>query len=422
MIELFLITTEMLLANLFLWDRCAKRRYSVVTTVAVYILFRVLLGGWAWLIDSVYHDGPLTILAGFLYIVPIFFLYDTRLLKLINIFFFLWIYSFSLYSISYFASLFFPIDYTMRAFLLVQTGLYAVSFHYYYRYMIPKYAYMIDYISESDELWFTLLSMLWFLVLFLIYTVFTTAWYLLSRIIVIMLFLIVVTISSRLIYNLVLAKIQMYQLEVRLSHQIGQYNEAKNHLLEIRKLSHDINKYNAVIQYAIKEKNYEYLEEFSSAAFENLYPQNELPDTGNETLDALLYDLSHQCEQKDIRLEMTLDSSVYRGIRVEALDLTTVLGNLFENAIEACELIEEPEQRWITVNVKRSSTMVHMTIANASNHRKKNNRHGFKQLLPEQLGLANVERTVKKLGGVMNREKQENSYVVTLAIANRNQE
>jgi hypothetical protein len=102
MIELFVISTQMLLANLFLWNRCAPRRYSIVTTIGIYAFFRLILVGAGELLNSLYLDAPLIIFAGFLYIIPIFFLYETKLLKMINIFFFLWIYTFSLYSISYF--------------------------------------------------------------------------------------------------------------------------------------------------------------------------------------------------------------------------------------------------------------------------------------------------------------------------------
>lgn len=419
MIELFLISTQMLLANLFLWDRCAPRRYSIGITVLVYAFFRLIVLGVGELINILYIDAPSIIFAGFLYIIPIFFLYETKLLKMINIFFFLWIYTFSLYSVSFFFSRLFQESQQMTVFLGIQTLLYVMTYYYYYAYVIPKYSYMIDYISDIDERWFTLLSFMWFAVLFLTYLSFTTDYFLILRILVVLLFLMIVMISSKLIYNLVLVRVQMTQLKTRLAHKVGQYNAAREHLSEIRKLAHDINKYNAVIQYALKEKKYDYLEEFSSAAFERLKPGRELPDTGNETFDALLYDLSQQCETKQIKLELTLSMDIHHAIQLTPLDLTTILGNLFENAVEACELLEEAESRWITFSASLKNSMLHFRLANAAGKDQKKNRTGFKQLLPKHLGLISVESTVKKKGGAMERKAKDNCYIVTLVLANR---
>lgn len=422
MIELFVISTQMLLANLFLWNRCAPRRYSIVTTIGIYAFFRLILVGAGELLNSLYLDAPLIIFAGFLYIIPIFFLYETKLLKMINIFFFLWIYTFSLYSISYFFSLLYPVGQQLTIFLVAQSSLYVLTYYYYYVYVIPKYSYMIDYISKIDERYFTLLSFMWFAVLFFLYISSTTALFPVLRIAVVLLFLMIVTISSKLIYNLVLVRVQMTQLEVRLSHKVGQYNAARNHLNELRKLSHDINKYNAVIQYALKEKKYDYLEEFSSAAFERLKPEHELPDTGNETFDALVYDLTQQCLAKQIALDLNLDLALHHAIEIPPLDLTTILGNLFENAVEACELVDVTDRRWIRLEASLQKNMLRFKLSNASNGAHKENRKGFKQFLPRQLGLLSVESTVKKNGGIMQRQSDQTYYVVTLALANTKQQ
>lgn len=421
MIELFLISTEMLFVNLFLWNRCGKRRYSIFITILVYSLFRISLTVGGYFFENVYANGPFVILSGFLYIFPTFFLYETRLLKLINIFFFLWIYTFSLYAISFFSSLLLPSEISMQGFLLIQTLLYLLTFRYYYVYLIPKYTYTIDHISKFDEGWSTFLSVMWFLILFLIYSVFTLPNFGLSRLLVFVLLLLEIIITSRLIYNLVVTRIQMHQLEARLTHQMGRYDEAQRYLYELRQLSHDINKYNAVIQYALQEKKYDYLEEFYSSAFGRLNAREDLLNTGNETLDALLYSLSLQCENKKISLTLELDPTIEKAVKISPLDLTTVLGNLFENAVEACELIDQQAERWIKVVLYLENQLLHVEVTNASYKLKKDNRQGFKKLLPKHTGLANVERTVKELGGVMKHQQIDKTYQASLAVTNRNQ-
>ncbi|MBO1306459.1 GHKL domain-containing protein [Enterococcus sp. 669A] len=423
MVELVLISTEMLLANLFLWDRCAKRRHSVAATVLCYVLFRLFLIFVGNVLKSIvgtpYESGPLVILSGFLYIIPIFFLYETRILKLVNIFFFLWTYTFSLYSISYFTSLFFTAGRQMTIFAATQTLLYALTFYYYYSYFIPKYSYMIDHISEQDERWFSALSVSWFFVLFALYMAFAAPNLVGMPVFVFFLFLGIVALSSRLIYNLVITRNQMLQLELRFDHQLAQYQDQKRHAAEIRKLSHDINKYNSVIQYALKEKNYEYLAEFCDSAFETLRLRPAFQETGNETLDALIYHLVNQCSEKGIELTLDLDPALTGSIEIAPLSLTTILGNLFENAVEACELMPE-DQRWINVTIRPDGARVHTVIKNSCNQLEKNNRQGMKRLLPKHIGTTLVEQTVKKIGGMVKYQREENQYEVVLILANRN--
>lgn len=423
MYGLFIISTEMLLANLFLWDRCAKRRYSIAATVFCYILFRIcmiLLGGWMKSgRGGVYNDGPWVILAGFLYIIPIFFLYETRILKLINIFFFLWTYTFALYCISYFSSQLLLTERQMFLFVILQTLLYVLTFPYYYTQLIPKYSYMIDHISKKDESGFTVLSASWFLVLFALYNILTLPELIIVQVIVFLPFLAIVVISSRLIYNLVITRNQMLQLSMRYDHQLAQYQEQRRHIAEIRKVSHDINKYTTVIQYALKERNYDYLAEFCESAFETLQPQLSFQETGNETLDALLYHLSNQCQEKKIDLTFTLDPAANGSIKLDPLDLTSILGNLFENAVEACEDVEEA-LRWISVELRNEDIRIRLTVRNSCTQLKKNNRQGMKRMLPKHIGMTIVERTVKKIGGMVTHQKKENQYEVVLLIANKN--
>lgn len=205
---------------------------------------------------------------------------------------------------------------------------------------------------------------------------------------------------------------------MRYDHQLAQYQEQKRHIAEIRKVSHDINKYTTVIQYALKEKNYDYLAEFCESAFETLQPQLSFQETGNETLDALLYHLSNQCQKKKIDLSLKLDPALNGSITLDPLDLTSILGNLFENAVEACEDVEEA-LRWISVELRNEDVRMRLIVRNSCTQLEKNNRQGMKRMLPKHIGMTIVERTIKKIGGMVTYQQKENQYEVVLLIANK---
>ena len=68
--------------------------------------------------------------------------------------------------------------------------------------------------------------------------------------------------------------------------------------------------------------------------------------TGNAFLDVILKDKMAQAKEKQIDFLAEIDFS--KGGFIEGLDISTIFGNAFDNAIEACIKLPE-EERMITV-------------------------------------------------------------------------
>lgn len=114
-----------------------------------------------------------------------------------------------------------------------------------------------------------------------------------------------------------------------------------------RKLTHDFRKYLTVLSELLAQNNIkaakEYLEELKILQSERIL----LVNTHNPLLDAILNQEGYDAQEKgiDIRFEINDLSK----IRISPIDLTTVMGNLLDNAIEGCERLGPNHKRWISV-------------------------------------------------------------------------
>lgn len=114
-----------------------------------------------------------------------------------------------------------------------------------------------------------------------------------------------------------------------------------------RKLTHEFRKYLTVLSELLAQNSIkaaqEYLEELKILQTERIL----LVNTHNPLLDAILNQQGYAAQDKgiDIRFEIN-DLS---GIRISPMDLTTVMGNLLDNAIEGCERLDPNQKRWISV-------------------------------------------------------------------------
>ena len=85
--------------------------------------------------------------------------------------------------------------------------------------------------------------------------------------------------------------------------------------------------------------------------------------TGNETLDILLTERSLYCEKYGIRLSCIVDGSKLDFMSVS--DICSLFGNALENAIRAVEIIEDPEERIISLKVQEKNGMLLIRVDNS---------------------------------------------------------
>ena len=84
--------------------------------------------------------------------------------------------------------------------------------------------------------------------------------------------------------------------------------------------------------------------------------------TGSEVLDIFLQEKMLRCENDRIRLDCIVDGKCVDFIR--PADLYTLVGNAIDNAMEAVKKIENPEERLISLQIRKSMNMILLHVDN----------------------------------------------------------
>lgn len=188
-----------------------------------------------------------------------------------------------------------------------------------------------------------------------------------------------------------------FQQEI-LSHQ---YEEIKNIYLNMRGWRHDYHNHLQVMKAQMALGNYEELEIYLDELENDLDGVDTYVKSGNLMADAILNSKLTMAEEREIRINCK--AKLPEQINIADVDLCVILGNLLDNAIEACEQIEV-EKRFLRIYIIVNKSQLYISIQNGAkeelnfNERNyitnKRGSHGF--------GMRRVKAMVDKYSGYLN--------------------
>lgn len=118
-----------------------------------------------------------------------------------------------------------------------------------------------------------------------------------------------------------------------------------------RKLTHDFREHLSVLSELLQSNQIVEATNYISCLQEEHTKRILLVNTHNATIDAILNQKGYKAQNSHI--EMRFEVNDLSGIHIHPTDCTIVLGNLLDNAIEACQKLPENE-RWIQVSIVRN--------------------------------------------------------------------
>lgn len=216
-----------------------------------------------------------------------------------------------------------------------------------------------------------------------------------------------------------------YHKNSALTMQLREASLLENHLENIqasmktlRQWKHDYHHHTQAMQMLLENQQYSelktYLVQFNSD-FTNL---TSMVSTGNPTLDAILSSKILIAKSHGITVEQTI--FLPEKLSIPQTDLCIVLGNLLDNAIEACNKLKNQQQPpYINITIKIHKGMLYFKVVNSSNgiylfdnkkliSTKKQPEHGY--------GFHNINKIVENYGGFFNYEPENSSFAATIMI------
>jgi len=146
-------------------------------------------------------------------------------------------------------------------------------------------------------------------------------------------------------------------------------------------------------------------------------------DTGNTALDSIINYKLKNASQENIRLDLRL--LIPPALNVEPSDMTAILGNLLDNALEAAERVQEKHLR---IDIEYSRGVLFITVKNSFDGEVRYTQEGGTKRIAAGLlasrkdgrehghGLKNIQRAVEKYNGQMKITHEGNIFSVSLML------
>jgi hypothetical protein len=220
-----------------------------------------------------------------------------------------------------------------------------------------------------------------------------------------------------------LTAIKNAQLESQIRYQDEKYSQLSESYRQNRRIIHDTKNHYFTIQRYIEENKLDELVEYAHSAVDELESTYAKYNTGNLVIDSLITNIDSRCCTKHINFTAHLNVNYHR-IPVTDYELCTILGNILDNAVNACSKCEaDRKEIFIMIdNTDDSKFIIHMensypnkkaqTAKEASlnkifNKAEASLNHGY--------GLLNVQSTVDKYHGFLVCQEEE-FYITDILI------
>ena len=215
-----------------------------------------------------------------------------------------------------------------------------------------------------------------------------------------------------LLSGLIDRRIAAYQRELIEIH----YAEVENMYRQMRGWRHDYRSHIQVMKAHAAQGEWEALRAYLDQLEDDLSTVDTVVKTGNPMADAILNSKISLARSRHIQVRS--DASVPVALDISELDLCVILGNLFDNAIEASLALPE-EERLIRVYIDRKGEQLYISFTNFTASGKREKREGrFRSTKGEGhgFGLVRMDAIIERLGGYLTRNSEDGAFTTEILL------
>ena len=187
-------------------------------------------------------------------------------------------------------------------------------------------------------------------------------------------------------------------------------------MMQSRQVVHDMKNHVLLMQKYEEEGRREELHQYLQEIGKKLFREKEKIRTGLEELDFLLNQKVRWAESKQI--EFRWDLPHLSSVPLTIKEQISLFGNLLDNAVEACEKVEEGK-RWIYVQVKENNRLFFLQVENSMEKTKKKEfRRNIETKELHGYGLKSVCQIVDLHDGELFCEEKDGTFCVKVLLVN----
>ena len=202
--------------------------------------------------------------------------------------------------------------------------------------------------------------------------------------------------------KLVAQKVAAFESEILQKH----YEEVEHMYAKMRGWRHDYRHHIQTMKVHAANGEYEEITKYLDMLDDDLTNVETVIKTGNRMADAILNSKLSVATRNGITVKA--EAKIPVSLSVSELDLCIIIGNLLDNAIDAC--MELPvEKRLIRIYMEMKGNFLYLALTNTSGGKKKKNfqstkgeGHGF--------GINRMDAVVEKYGGYITRASEDEAF------------
>lgn len=194
------------------------------------------------------------------------------------------------------------------------------------------------------------------------------------------------------------------------------YDEVEVMYRKMRGWRHDYHNHIQTLKAYMSLSQYEQAASYLDGLEKDLTNLDTVLKTGNVMVDAILNSKLSLIHEKDIAVDAT--ALVPENITVSGIDLSVLIGNLLDNAMEACMELPDREDRFIRIYIDIIKKQLYISVTNSMKGKAKRSgghflshkegSHGF--------GLTRMDNIVERYGGYLNRQTEEGVFATEIML------
>lgn len=216
----------------------------------------------------------------------------------------------------------------------------------------------------------------------------------------------------RWVIRLVDQRISNYQNDLMNRH-IEEVNEMYR---QVRAWRHDYRNHIQVMKAHLDAGRYEDVDSYLRQLNEDLGTVDTVLKTGNVMVDAILNSKLNLISSHGI--SVNAKATVPENLSASPLDLCVIIGNLMDNALEACLRMEDAEKRFIRLYMGTHKGQFYISVTNstAALRRKGRSYLSTKHGQDHGFGLMRIDRIAARCGGTVNRQSEEGVFATEILL------
>lgn len=209
-------------------------------------------------------------------------------------------------------------------------------------------------------------------------------------------------------------------LEKELTFKSKYYYSIEKEHAQVKSVKHDMKNILNTLSYLLESSNATEAKQFLNNLEYKIDERELIITTGNASLDMVLNMKLTEAQNRNIRLKTEI--SIPNNLDISFEDAVILLGNIMDNAIEACNKIAI-DKRFINLKISYAPGILYLSLLNPCTKMPIINKEGY--FITEKrnykwhgIGMKNVQNIVKKFDGTMTSTYDDEIFRINIILYN----